>query len=141
MSNDTSSILAAVYLDQIIEKGINLGSLLDNPGALEGSLFNPLQALQHMSLDPLSEMNYQSDEMAAAAGVPVNWFDDELLDAPLDEVLTALGKVALIYLSSQGNWVLENAPIENVREDSLKAVEIMDEVLAINRKRKAQGLH
>ena len=58
-------------------------------------------------------------------------------NAPIDEVITALGKMALIYLSSLRNMALCNAPLPNVGEDSLAAVATMTEVLLMNEQRVA----
>ena len=76
-------------------------------------------------------------QLDAAVGVPACWFEDTLLNAPIDEVITALGKMALIYLSSLRNMALCNAPLPNVGEDSLAAVATMTEVLLMNEQRVA----
>ena len=65
-------------------------------------------------------------QLDAAVGVPACWFDDTLLNAPIDEVITALGKMALC-----------NAPLPNAGEDSLSAVATMTEVLLMNEQRVA----
>ena len=136
MSNHTSSILASVYLDQVIDQGINLGNFCTlSHDFMRGSLFNPLQTMRLLTLD--EDGSYESEDLAAATGVPADWFDDELLAAPFDEVLVALGKMALIYFSSLRNQALEHAPIEKVREDTLRAVATFAEVSEMNRKRRA----
>ena len=144
MSNNTSSILAAVYLDQTInqtiEDGGNVGRLFRfSVECVQGSMFNPLRAMYLMTMD--DDGSYWFDDQAAAIGVPVEWLTDELLDAPLDQVIIAMGRLALINLSSQRNYALGNAPLEGVREDSLKAVETFAEVLEMNAARRAQALH
>ena len=144
MSNHTSSILAAVYLDQLIDQEdkqftnqlaeyqMAMGTCI-----LQGSLFNPLQTMRLFSMNHANDTSYESDDLAAAVGVPACWFDDTLLNAPIDEVITALGKMALIYLSSLRNMALCNAPLPNVGEDSLAAVATMTEVLLMNEQRVA----
>lgn len=140
MSSNTSSILAAVYLDQLIEEDDPLSNY-PAMGAcvVQGSMFNPLDALGAMCINVVTETNYEREELSAATGAPLAWFNKRTLDAPLDEVLPVLGKLALIYLSSIRNYALLNAPLAEVREDSLKAVSTMSEVLQMNRAR--MGAH
>lgn len=133
MSNHTSSILAAVYLDQLIDQEdkqftnqlaeyqMAMGTCI-----LQGSLFNPLQTMRLFSMNHANDTSYESDDLAAAVGVPACWFEDTLLNAPIDEVITALGKMALC-----------NAPLPNAGEDSLSAVATMTEVLLMNEQRVA----
>lgn len=89
---------------------------------LQGSMFNPLRTMCRFTLV------HDAEELAEVTGIPAHLFDDKYLDAPADEVITALGKLALIFLSSFRN---KSLPHETLKEDSLHAEAAFREMLAM----------
>lgn len=84
---------------------------------LRGSLYNPLRALGLLAIDPTTESSFEPDELAAATGAPTEWFDDEHLCAPLQDVLPALGKLTLVWLSPMRTMALAQGALPGVKED------------------------
>jgi len=78
------------------------------------------------------EMSFESEELANACNVPVSWFNCSALDADINEVLPALGRMALIYLSSLRTAVLAECPLQGVREEPLQAEGTFIEILKHN---------
>lgn len=135
MSNHASSILAATYLDSLFEQGCRkvpdyLGTVCSE--ILQGSAFNPLLAMRLLSMNVDEEMSYESEELAKACNVPVSWFNCSALDADINEVLPALGRMALIYLSSLRTAVLAECPLQGVKEEPLQAEGAFMEIMAHN---------
>jgi hypothetical protein len=86
------------------------------PALLADSGDNPLLTLRLMCMDEKGN-NYDAKDLAQAVGVPESWFDDEVLAAPTKEVIEALGKTVLVYMSSLRNAAMsecfELEPVEN----------------------------
>lgn len=135
MSNHASSILAATYLDSLFEQGSRkvpdyLGMVCSE--ILQGSAFNPLVTMRLLSMNVDEEMSFESEELANACNVPVSWFNCSALDADINEVLPALGRMALIYLSSLRTAILAECPLQGVREEPLQAEGTFIEILKHN---------
>ena len=128
--------MAGTFFDQLAEStyGASIGSY--SPEVLQGSMSNPLQALRLLSIDSEQEMSFDSEELAKVTGVPAAWFESEKLTAPIDEVIPALGRMALIYLSSLRNSALKYSFEVDAREVSLDAVETLSAVLNMNKRLK-----
>ena len=141
MQNATSSIMAGAFFDQLMrDESIKVGGTLSFcPSVFQGSMFNPLQTMMLLAWNPETESDFGADKMAEAVGVPADWFMTENLAAPPDEVITALGKSALIFLSSMRTWALEQEFSVESQEDILRAPETFSEVLAMNAQLKAAG--
>lgn len=137
MSNNLQSILAGAFFDQLCE-GPGSGKRIADiePERLQGSLYNPLQTMRLMTLDVIKGEDFGAEALAGATGVPANWFKDKYLDAPAEEVVITLGKMALIYLSSLRNWALLEEFKTEAKEDCLRAEATFSEVLAMNKKLK-----
>lgn len=65
--------------------------------------------------------------------MPAKWFDVEHLNAPIDEVIPALGRMALIYLSSLRTAALVEGFKVDAKEDCLRAESTFAEVLTMNK--------
>ena len=90
------------------------------PEDIQGSWGNPLRALHVLGIDEGEVC--PSASMAEAVGVPVEWYNAERLDVPLDTLLPALGRAVLILLSAWRSQALEYAFQVPAREDHLRAV-------------------
>lgn len=130
MHNATSSIMAGAFLDTLWRGECS---------CFEGSMFNPLQTMMALAIDPESDDNFGAEKMARAVGVPENWFTAENLVAPVDKAITALGKATLIYLSSQRALALTERIGETSHEDVLRAPETFAAVLAMHERLKDAG--
>lgn len=128
------NVLAGSYFDQLCEGQVDYYLSSHSPDMLSGSANNPLMAMRLLCVDVETEVSFDSKELAEVTGVPSSWFDDERLVAPPDEVIRALGVMALIYLSSRRNEALKRGFKVDVAENAMEAEMTFREVLAINSK-------
>ncbi len=134
MSNQMFNILSGALYDQLAEttNGQPLGAI--DPETLRGSMSNPLQALRLLSMDVETDCSFDSEALAKAVGVPSDWLDADRLVAPIEEVIPALGRLALIYLSSLRNQGFSYIFESDARENALGAVATFSDVLEMNAK-------
>lgn len=136
MSNSISSIKASALFESLCNKApanYDYGSiLLVDPENLQGSASNPFKCLASLTVDTRDCFGYGADSFAQAVGAPVEWFEDDCLMAPAGEVLPALGRMALIFLSSLRNVALANVFDVEAREDSLNAESTFMALQAMN---------
>ena len=126
--------MTGAFLDQLMrDRDIPVnGALRFCPSIFQGSMFNPLQTMMLLTNDPETDGDYGAEKMGKAVGVPADWFMTENIVAPPDEVITALGKSALIFLSSMRALALEQTFGVDAHEDILNAPETFVDVLALN---------
>lgn len=132
MSN-TSSIMAGAYFDQLIG-AVDLparAGLCIHPSVLQGSMFNPLRALRLITIDPQTGDSYDAETLAQLLDVPEEWLDDDHIRATSAELVPALGKMVLMYLSSLRSHSLDIDFGTDAQEDTLQAVATFDEVMGI----------
>lgn len=128
-----ATIMNATFLDQIIDGGKDgefIGAMSAN--MVRGSLFNPLMALRLQCMDINEGMSYDAEALAAVLGVPAEWLEADRLVADADEVVVALGKLALVLLACQRNAAMAQGFEVEGREDALTAAAALPEVLRLN---------
>ncbi len=96
-------------------------------------MYNPLQAMRLLTTNHVTGDGYEPSALANVTGVPAKWFEAKHLSAPIDEVIPALGKMALIYLSSLRTAALVDGFKVDAKEDCLKAESTFLEVLTMNK--------
>lgn len=126
--------MAASYFDQLSEGCCSYYVGSYDSSILRGSLNNPLQAYRLLCVDVQSGTNFEAEELAGITGVPAKWFHVDRLDASPDEVLKALGVMALVFLSCLRNEAMKSGFEVESTENSLEAKNTLIEVLKINKR-------
>ena len=136
MSHDQSIAASELFTKLVLTSRVGEVAEIPSYGLdfVATAVNNPLLALRLMTTDPETEGAIESDDAARVLGVPVEWFDCEFLNAPMDRLLPALGAIALMWLSSLRSNSLRNVFGLNIGEDILGAVEAQAERMALNAK-------
>lgn len=92
-----------------------------DPDCLRGSIDNPLQAFKMLCLNVETEMSFEAEELALVTGVPADWFEADRLAGDPDDVLRALGVLALVLLSCLRNEAVKYGFGADAAEDPLQA--------------------
>ncbi|RIX44606.1 MAG: hypothetical protein D3M94_14030 [Rhodocyclales bacterium GT-UBC] len=94
----------AAQRDSLLVKIIEQGDFSQNIGFCQGffagSQSNPLKAFRQLTILPESGFSIDAEVLADLTGVPAAAFEAETLNLPEDQLLTAVGKLALIWLES-----------------------------------------
>lgn len=96
----------AALLDKIIGVEDFDGSIDFCQVQFAGSHSNPLRTFQRLTTFPDSGFQIESEILGALVGVPASAFEAEALDLPEEQLLPALGRLALLWLESVRQEIL-----------------------------------
>lgn len=128
MSNNQINRQAqAAALDAAIENYAGPDTVPFSFGQFVGSYTNPLQAFRLLSIAPETECSIDQAALAKLTGLPASAFTDEVLVGVTEtQLLTALGKCALVWLGS-----VRAAIQQDIEANNKQAENRSDGVLAL----------
>jgi hypothetical protein len=125
MPNQATRHAQATLLDTMIESHLGSASVAYSYSTFTGSYSNPLQTFQLLSIDLDTGMSVEDSALAKLTGLPARAFTDEVLTGvSQDQLLTALGKCALVWLECiraqiHQELIEEQNQAENLSENTL----------------------